>query len=78
MTEFYTMSCATCGKKFRSGVHQYDGKHIARYQLDVCTSCYDGNWDGWNPRFEAGLLNHLAEKGMPIPAHNEKGLLPRD
>jgi len=44
----------------------------------VCDACWQGNWDGWNPRFEEKLLSILKKNGLPVPERNEKGLLPRN
>ncbi len=71
-------SCFFCGGRFRFGNHIYNGQHIARYQVTVCRSCYDGNWDGWAPRYETRLIAHLQDKAISVPARNAKGWLPRD
>jgi hypothetical protein len=70
-------TCQMCGIKYQMGRHIYEGKHIATYDLDVCSICYQGNWDGWNSSYEQKLLSHLKEKKLPIPKRNEKGWLPR-
>jgi hypothetical protein len=80
-----TFRCFFCGKQFERDNHVYHGSPIAyrgklvgRYMIEVCDGCYASNSDGWMPPFEATLLAHLTEKGLPIPDRNEKGLLPRD
>jgi hypothetical protein len=70
--------CFTCGGTFRFGPHVYDGHHIAAYKFNVCSGCWSGNWDGWAPHYERKILIHLAENGLPIPARNAAGYLPRD
>jgi hypothetical protein len=70
--------CELCSSQFQFGPHRYAGKFIARYQIMVCSMCYDGNWDGWGPMREARLLTHLEDKGLPVPQRNENGWLPRD
>lgn len=70
--------CDLCNKEFQFGPHMYDGKHIPRYQITVCMSCWNGNWDGWAPDLEARLISHLKNKGLPIPERNAKGWLPRE
>ncbi len=72
------IDCFTCGTSFQFGAHTYDGKVIPRYQISVCSACYSGNWDGWNPRLDEKLIAHLTSQGLPIPERNEKGWLPRD
>lgn len=71
-------TCDLCGFKYQMGRHIYDGKYIPRYELNVCKACYTGNHDGWSSRDEKQLLNHLKEKGLPVPDRNNDGLLPRD
>ena len=71
-------SCALCGNPFQFGPHHYDGKHISRYQITVCMSCWTGNWDGWAPHLEERLIAYLQQKGLPIPERNAKGWLPRE
>jgi hypothetical protein len=71
-------TCGLCGMTFQFGPGRYDGKHIPGYNLTVCKGCYDANWDGWAPQWEAKILQHLHENGLPVPAKNSQGLLPRD
>lgn len=79
MAEFKHMQrCDLCGSEYQFGPHTYDGKYIERYQLGVCRPCYEGNWDGWAPDYEEKILNHLKNKGLPVPERNSKGWLPRD
>lgn len=59
------------------GPHFYDGSYIKRYQIQVCGTCWSGNYDGWQPDCERRLILHLEKEGVPIPDRNEKGLLPR-
>jgi hypothetical protein len=60
------------------GQGRYEGRFLSRYQINVCDSCYSGNWDGWSPHFELKILKILEEKGISLPQRNEKGFLPRD
>ena len=71
-------ACDACGQEFQFGPNVYDGKHIARYQITVCSGCYANNWDGWAPQFEAAVTRKLKKQGLPIPERNAKGWLPRD
>jgi hypothetical protein len=71
------VACDMCGAQFEFGPHAYDGRHIARYRLLVCSPCYEGNSDGWNPGMEPKLIAHLKSKGIPIPERNAKGWIPR-
>lgn len=71
-------SCFICGSQFQMGPHHYDGKFISSYQISVCNSCWNSNWDGWVPHYEQKLLAHLKEKNISIPKRNSKGWLPRE
>jgi hypothetical protein len=70
--------CEVCGQEFQYGPYVYNGKFIPAYQIMVCSGCYASNWDGWAPQFEAAVKRKLTEEGLPIPARNPKGWLPRD
>jgi hypothetical protein len=79
MTELKFMRhCDLCNSEFQHGPHRYDGRHIPKYDLLVCSGCYEGNWDGWGGYVEAQFLMHLRTKGLPVPARNAKGFFPRD
>jgi len=41
-------------------------------------TCWEANWDGWAPHLEAKVTARLKAKGLPLPARNAKGWLPRD
>jgi len=76
--EKFMSRCFLCGREYQMGPHKYDGKYIPRYEMSVCMSCYEGNWDGWSPGCEEIIIAHLKQKGLPIPERNVKGWLPRD
>ena len=76
--EMFMFTCDLCGSKYQMGRHIYNGNHIPLYNLDVCELCYKGNWDGWSQHEEKKILNHLKEKGLPVPERNKIGLLPRN
>ncbi len=69
--------CAICGDKFQMSNGIYDGEYISRYQIQVCRICYSSNYDGWGPAADEILVSHIKAKGLPIPARNAKGWLPR-
>ena len=70
--------CFCCESGFQFGPHTYNGKHVAAYEMTVCLSCYEGNWDGWGPAVEAKIIASLKSQGLPVPARNAAGWLPRD
>jgi hypothetical protein len=71
-------SCELCKKQFQFGHNRYDGTYIPRYQITVCTSCWNANLDGWAPDLEGRLITHLQQKGIAIPERNCNGWLPRE
>jgi hypothetical protein len=68
----------THDRLYHGNLTGYRGKYVGRYMIEVCDECYAANSDGWMPAFEAPLLAHLTEKGLPTPDRNKKGRLPRD
>jgi hypothetical protein len=74
----FMRNCELCNSQFEYGAHRYAGTYIPKYQLLVCTGCYQGNWDGWGPIAEERFVAHLKSKGIPLPQRNEKGWYPRD
>ena len=60
------------------GPDLYAGAWIPRYQMHVCSPCYQGNWDGYADHFENDIIRHLNAKGIAHPERNAKGYLPRD
>jgi hypothetical protein len=70
------LDCKVCNSSFQFGPGVYDGKHIRAYNMTVCKTCWDSNWDGWNPSAEAVILRHLEEQGIDIPQRID-GLIPR-
>lgn len=70
--------CDICGSVYYQGMGYYPLRNISGYNLFCCEACYIGNWDGWNPRYEAKLLKHLEATGIKAPLRNEKGWLPRE
>lgn len=70
--------CDVCGMSYQHGLHRYEGHRLQLYgDLFCCDSCWRANWDGWAPHYEAALLAHLKQKGLPVPKRNAKGWLPR-
>jgi len=78
MADKYTLECEVCGSNFQYGAHRYEGRHLARYDITVCSRCYDGNRDGWAPRYEERLLKSLRRSGKTPPPRLPNGLLPRE
>ena len=76
-TESDMVKCFLCESYFRFGPHDYDGKHLRKYLIDVCNFCLrSSKKDGINPRHEEKFLKHLEEKNLPVPERNENGLFP--
>lgn len=72
------MNCDLCGARFQFGPNRYAGNFVERYQMLVCRTCWEGSWDGYGPFYEAKILAHLEEKGLPVPERNAEGWLPRE
>lgn len=72
----YKVTCDICGAIHYQGAGVYPVRKLAGYELFCCDTCYDGNWDGWNPRHEAKLLDHLNKIGVNPPQRNGKGWFP--
>lgn len=61
------------------GPHSYEGRFLKGYGFTVCRTCYDANWDGWQPGREVAIEAHLASISMPPPpTRNANGLYPRE
>lgn len=73
----FMFNCDLCGDSYQMGKDLYEGKQIPLYNIGVCKSCYEFNADGWASDHEEKILEHLKEKGLPVPARNEKGYFPR-
>lgn len=73
----YMILCDVCGTSFQFGPHRYDGRKNLTYDIMVCNSCHNSNWDGWAPHYEAQVTKNLKAKGLSIPQRNERGWLPR-
>ena len=72
-------TCELCDSSYQHGPGLFKGHKAHLYGIMVCDSCWNGNWDGWNPSFEEKLLLILKEKSLPVPKRrNDNGLLPRD
>ena len=72
------VKCDICGAIYYQGKGVYPLRKVTGYELFCCDICYDGNWDGWNPRYEAKLLAHLKKIGVSPPSRNDDGRLPRE
>jgi hypothetical protein len=63
---------------YSSENHLWEGKYIKSYEMFVCDTCYDFNEDGWNPRYDSKIIEHLEENDIDEPERNENGWLPRE
>lgn len=77
--EIFNFKCDVCGRHYQHGPHRYTGHKLNLYGgIFACDTCWSGNHDGWAPHYEKALLEHLTRQGLPVPARNSKGWLPRD
>jgi hypothetical protein len=64
--------CFLCGEPFEFGSHPYDGRHVRKWQVDVCNVCLHASRDGLVPGSNPKLLEHLQQLKIPIRL-NDKG-----
>jgi hypothetical protein len=77
-TAKFVSNCDVCRRSFQYGPNTYDGRYVSAYGITVCSVCYASNWDGWGPFAEPAVIRKASENGLPLPARNAKGWLPRD
>lgn len=53
--------------------HWHEGQYIKSWDILVCRTCYDANWDGLNPHAVAKLIAYLKEHSLPIPPPDANG-----
>ena len=71
-------NCDVCGRPYQHGPHRFEGNKLDLYGgIMCCDTCWKANWDGWAPHLEPKLLKQLQSKGLPVPARNSHGWLPR-
>lgn len=79
MTDQQTnFSCFCCNNEFQFSHGNYRGEKIIGYEIMVCESCYEANWDGWSPHIENKLIQHLENSGIRVPLRNNQFWLPRE
>src|SRR5690242_6436535 len=69
--------CELCRGIMWMGHDLSQGRYIATYDLRVCYACWVSSSGGWHPRYDSFLLERLRQTGLPIPARNANGWLPR-
>jgi hypothetical protein len=69
-----TAKCDLCDSSFPFGHGRYDRKVLPHYQMTLCMSCYEGNWDGISPYREKRFEEHLKSRGIPLSSRNAKSL----
>jgi hypothetical protein len=73
----FLQECFLCGGSFQFAKNVYDGAWIDSYQIYLCKPCFESNHDGFVGEESIKIKQHMRDKGIPIPANNEKGWLPR-
>ena len=74
----YMFECDVCGSEYQHGPGRYEGHVLGLYGgVACCDTCWQGNWDGWNPHDEKRILEICKERNVPVPKRNSKGWLPR-
>lgn len=69
--------CPLCEQSFPVGDGLYGHRLHLYGDLYVCPSCWKNNADGWAPHYAEKLESHMKRQGLPLPAVNEDGFLPR-
>ncbi len=69
--------CDLCGKQVQCGPHRYDSHKWCDYGMFVCGICNVVHEDGVGRMFEAKFEQLLQDKGIALPARNQKGCYPR-
>jgi hypothetical protein len=72
----YSANCYLCSRDFHFGNGRYYGRWISKWEISICQTCLNGNWDGIvlaGPHSK--LRKHLEQKGIEITL-NENGWLP--
>jgi hypothetical protein len=77
-TDKFLVHCDVSGREFQFGPHRYEGRRNQTYEIMVCSTCHEANWDGWAPHCEERVTRRLIEQGLAMPARNAKGWLPRE
>lgn len=72
----FMFNCNLCGRAARMDKHLYDGRTLPHYEMFVCNSCFESNWDGLAAHFEPAFVQHLNDRNIPLPQRNEKGWYP--
>jgi hypothetical protein len=55
-----------CRQAFEFGSRAYEGRRIPAWEMMVCTSCYESNWDGIVPEAFPHLIPYLKSRGVEI------------
>jgi hypothetical protein len=60
------VKCFLCRREVQFGPHVYNGKTIPPWDIFVCDTCYQANWDGIVPGTFPHLIAHLKSKSIEI------------
>jgi len=75
MTDHPCLSqCFLCRRAFPFGPGRYAGKPIRAWDIMVCDTCLNGNWDGIVPSTYPHLIEYLKSRGIAVVL-NAKGWL---
>ncbi len=58
--------CDLCGREFQSGPHRYAGRKVVSWDIMICETCDNMNWDGIDPRRHPELMRRLRAEGAPM------------
>jgi hypothetical protein len=66
--------CFLCQQSFQYGPRVFDGRQIRKWDIMICTRCYDGNRQGIGADQYPRLMDHLKAKRIQYRL-NIKGLI---
>src|SRR4051812_18820770 len=68
----FMFECPMCGNEYRDGPHVYDGRNIGPWQIRICRTCHNMNWDGIVESHQPRLMAHLTKIGAKVE-YNDSG-----
>ena len=59
-------ACFLCRQAFEFGSRAYEGRSIPAWEMIVCTSWYESNWDGIVPEVFPHLIPYLKSRRVEV------------
>jgi hypothetical protein len=58
--------CDLCRREFQFGPHRYAGRKVVSWDIMICETCDNMNWDGIDPHRHPELMRRLRAEGVPL------------